>query len=127
MPARVDPRASAAHPSGDKALFAIGAIGGIYMLEGRGGGWEMIRKNLKPRRSKNTGVCSVDWMSPNVVACGERTSAVYLYDIRSDDCAARLRHGRSVNKIRRVGEHRIVVAGDDMVRLLAPVSCLQFH
>ncbi|KAJ6123381.1 hypothetical protein N7512_005846 [Penicillium capsulatum] len=122
--------ASAACPSGDKALFAVGTTDGLFTLESSDSRWELTQKSF-PRGKKETQrgvhgsramgihsmVHSVDWMSSTVIASGMRDSAILLYDIRSNDSVTRLQHARGVDTIRRVDEHRLVVAGDDCLQM----------
>lgn len=128
MPAYTTPSASAACPSEDKPRFAIGGEGGLLLLEGLADRWELTRKEFSDGDSLPGGVVyrqkvrSVDWMSPTLLACGLRVSKVLLYDRRSGGSASRFQTGRCIDKIRRVDDHRIVVAGQDSVSILALFS-----
>lgn len=128
MPAYTNPLASAACPSAENARFAIGAEGGLFMLEGLGNRWELARKEFSDGDRLPGGavyhqkVHSVDWMSSTLLACALRVSKVCLYDHRSGGSATQFLTGGCNDKIRRADDHRIVVAGQDFVSSLASLG-----
>ena len=124
---------TAACPTEDKALFAVGTSEGLHTLEGARDRWTYSDKpfpqngiqNFKRRHnSSHACVTAVDWLSTNVIASGLRDSTVFLHDLRSNGSAARLQHPHTVSKLLRVDEHRIVVAGHDTVSSLEFVECM---
>lgn len=115
---------TAACPTKDKALFAVGTSEGLHTLEGSRDRWtysnkpypqDGIQKFSRRPDSSHACVTAVDWLSTNVIASGLRDSTVFLHDLRSNSSAARLQHPHTVSKLLRVDEHRIVVAGHDTV------------
>ncbi|KAJ5925595.1 hypothetical protein N7454_008234 [Penicillium verhagenii] len=111
---------SAACPTKDRALFAIGTSRGVATLEGELDRWTVSNKpfpqgadNDFARRADSSHACvtAVDWLSTNVIAAGMRDSTVILHDLRSFYSASRLQHPETVSKIVRVSEHCLAVAG----------------
>lgn len=125
---------SAACPTGDKALFAIGTSDGLHTLEGFGSHWTLSQKPFpNEQRSSSEGfrwrgnsshasVSAVEWLSSEVIASGLRNSAVFLHDLRSGGSATRLQHPHSVTKIRKVDQYRLVVGGHNSVCSLVSLS-----
>ncbi|KAJ6093382.1 hypothetical protein N7486_008671 [Penicillium sp. IBT 16267x] len=117
---------SAACPTNDKALFAVGTSEGLHTLEGSRDRWtysdkpfpqDGIQNFSRQPDSSHACVTAVDWLSTNVIASGLRDSTVFLHDLRSNGSAARLQHPHTVSKLLKVDEHRIVVAGHDTLQL----------
>ncbi|OJJ47948.1 hypothetical protein ASPZODRAFT_131562 [Penicilliopsis zonata CBS 506.65] len=114
---------SAACPTGEKPLFAIGTSHGLHTLEGFGSHWTLSKKPFpndvisgqpvlqRRNDSSHATVTSVEWLSPDVIASGLKDSAIFLHDLRSGGTATRLQHPHSVTKIRKVDQYRLVVAG----------------
>ncbi|CEJ56648.1 hypothetical protein PMG11_02849 [Penicillium brasilianum] len=120
---------SAACPTGEKALFAVGTSDGLHTLEGQSSYWSLSQKPL-PKEQSNRGpgfrrhgnsshasVQAVEWLSSDVIASGLRNSSVFLYDVRSGENSLRLQHSQSVTKIRKVDLWRIVVGGYNSVEM----------
>ncbi|KAJ5924403.1 hypothetical protein N7466_008590 [Penicillium verhagenii] len=117
---------SAACPTKDRALFAIGTSGGVATLEGELDRWTVSNKpfprggdNDFARRADSSHACvtAVDWLSTNVIAAGMRDSTVILHDLRTFYSATRLQHPETVSKIVRVSEHCLAVAGPSKLQL----------
>lgn len=118
---------SAACPTGNKALFAIGTSDGLHTLEGFGSHWTLSQKPFpgelcadspnfrRHGNSSHASVNAVEWLSSDVIASGLRNSTIFLHDLRSGGSAARLKHPHSVSKIRKVDEYRMVVGGYNSV------------
>ena len=84
----------------------------------------MVTGKPIPHRKEDSShalVNSVEWLSPTVIAAGLKDSTIFLHDLRSGGTATRLQHPHMVSRIRRVDEHRLVVAG------INSVSCIQFR
>ncbi|KAJ5916193.1 hypothetical protein N7504_000208 [Penicillium tannophilum] len=117
---------TAACPTKDKVLFAVGTSEGLHTLEGSRDRWtysnkpypqDGIQKFSRRPDSSHACVTAVGWLSTNVIASGLRDSTVFLHDLRSNSSAARLQHPHTVSKLLRVDEHRIVVAGHDTLQI----------
>ncbi|KAJ5892197.1 uncharacterized protein N7473_008425 [Penicillium subrubescens] len=120
---------SAACPTGDKALFAIGTSDGLHTLEGYSSHWTLSQKPFPNEKANQTqgfrrhgnsshaSVQAVEWLSSDVIASGLRNSTVFLYDVRTGDTSLRLQHSQSVTKIRKVDPWRIVVGGHNSVEM----------
>ncbi|KAJ5670740.1 uncharacterized protein N7477_006103 [Penicillium maclennaniae] len=120
---------SAACPTGNKALFAIGTSDGLHTLEGFGSHWTLSQKPFPGEVSANSpnfrrhgnsthaSVNAVEWLSSDVIASGLRNSTIFLHDLRSGGSAARLKHPHSVSKIRKVDEYRMVVGGYNSLQM----------
>jgi hypothetical protein len=128
---------SAACPTGNKALFAIGTSDGLHTLEGFGSHWTLSQKPFpgesttgsqnfrRHGNSSHASVNAVEWLSSDVIASGLRNSTVFLHDLRSGGSATRLKHPHSVSKIRKVDEYRMVVGGYNSV--CEELSLLSFY
>ncbi|KAJ5211536.1 uncharacterized protein N7498_003182, partial [Penicillium cinerascens] len=120
---------SAACPTGNKALFAIGTSDGLHTLEGFGSHWTLSQKPFpnessagsqpfhRHGNSSHASVSAVEWLSSDVIASGLRNSTIFLHDLRSGGSAVRLQHPHSVSKIRKVDEYRMVVAGPNSLQM----------
>ncbi|KAJ5644025.1 uncharacterized protein N7484_006532 [Penicillium longicatenatum] len=117
---------SAACPTKEKALFAVGTSEGLHTLNGSRDRWsysdipfpqEGVQKFNRKPDSSHACVTAVDWLSTNVIAAGLRDSTVFLHDLRSKSSAARLQHPHTVSKLLKVDEHRIMVAGHEILQL----------
>ncbi|KAJ5167724.1 uncharacterized protein N7482_003318 [Penicillium canariense] len=120
---------SAACPTGDKALFAIGTSDGLHTLEGFGSHWTLSQKPFPNERSNGTqgfrrhgnsshaSIRAVEWLSSDVIVSGLRNSTVFLYDVRTGDSSLRLQHSQSVTKIRKVDPYRVVVSGPNSLEM----------
>ncbi|KAJ5385897.1 hypothetical protein N7509_008438 [Penicillium cosmopolitanum] len=124
---------SAACPIGDKALFAIGTSNGLHTLEGFGSHWTVSQKPFpndsharkhgsqqgfrEHGNSSHASVSSVEWLNPDVIASGMRSSTIFLHDLRSGGSAARLQYPHSVTKIRKVDPYRILASGYNSLQM----------
>ncbi|KAJ5235792.1 uncharacterized protein N7469_004960 [Penicillium citrinum] len=124
---------SAACPIGDKALFAIGTSNGLHTLEGFGSHWTVSQKPFpndagsrkhgnqqgfrEHGNSSHSSVNAVEWLNGDVIASGMRNSSVFLHDLRSGGSATRLQHPHSVTKIRKIDPYRLVVSGNNSLRM----------
>ncbi|KAJ5963892.1 uncharacterized protein N7479_003768 [Penicillium vulpinum] len=120
---------SAAQPTGSNAHFAIGTSEGLHTLEGSSSNWSLSKKPFKGntvssssrRRSEHspskTSVHAVEWMSPDVIAAGQKNSKIFLHDLRSGGSATRLRHNDAVMEIKQIDEYRLVAAGPSSLRM----------
>ncbi|OQE42086.1 hypothetical protein PENCOP_c004G08695 [Penicillium coprophilum] len=120
---------SAAQPTTSSAHFAIGTSEGLHTLEGTSNHWSLSKKPFKGnavstsnrRRSENnqgkTSVHAVEWMSPDVIAAGQKNSKIFLHDLRSGGSATRLQHNDAVMAMKKMDEHRLVAAGPSSLRM----------
>ncbi|KAJ5373052.1 hypothetical protein N7517_005058 [Penicillium concentricum] len=120
---------SAAQPTSSSAHFAIGTSEGLHTLEGSNSHWSLSKKPFKGnavstsnrRRSENnqskTSVHAVEWMSPDLIAAGQKNSKIFLHDLRSGGSATRLQHNDAVMDMKRMDEHRLVAAGPSSLRM----------
>ncbi|CAP99463.1 Pc22g21750 [Penicillium rubens Wisconsin 54-1255] len=130
---------SAAQPTGSTAHFAIGTSEGLHTLEGTSSHWCLSKKPFKGntvstgnrRRSQRTqSVHAVEWMSPDVIAAGQKNSKIFLHDLRSGGSATRLQHSDAVMEMKQMDEYRLVAAGPTSLRMydlrFAPTT-LKYH
>ncbi|KAJ5502515.1 hypothetical protein N7463_005389 [Penicillium fimorum] len=120
---------SAAQPAASSAHFAIGTSEGLHTLEGTNSDWKLSKKPFKGntvstsnrRRSENNqsknSVHAVEWMSPDVIAAGQKNSKIFLHDLRSGGSATRLQHNDAVMEMKKMDEHRLVAAGPSSLRM----------
>ncbi|KAJ5239415.1 hypothetical protein N7468_004034 [Penicillium chermesinum] len=114
---------SAACPTGPKAIFAIGTSEGLCTLEGYGSRWGVYRKQFPPgtvrraRDSSHAEVMGLDWISSDVIACGLRSSAIFLHDMRSNGSTMRLQHPDTIKKVRKLDPYRLLVAGFNSLQM----------
>ncbi|KAJ9192478.1 hypothetical protein DTO027B5_5498 [Paecilomyces variotii] len=116
-------------PTGDIPLFAVGTSDGLHTLEGIGYGWSLSPKPFPspentpldaiPPRPKHShaSVMSVEWLTSEVIVSGLRDSSIFFHDLRSRGTVTRLQHNRSVAKIRKVDEYRLVVSGRQSLQI----------
>ncbi|KAJ5258691.1 hypothetical protein N7524_010247 [Penicillium chrysogenum] len=130
---------SAAQPTGSTAHFATGTSEGLHTLEGTSSHWCLSKKPFKGntvstgnrRRSQRTqSVHAVEWMSPDVIAAGQKNSKIFLHDLRSGGSATRLQHSDAVMEMKQMDEYRLVAAGPTSLRMydlrFAPTT-LKYH
>lgn len=92
-------------PESSKRYFAFGTSDGAgYFCEHDVQGTKQFSKT-------SSNVLSIDWQSVDVIAQGHRNGTVQLWDTRHNGTSLRLKHPSSINKIKRVDEHKLVVAG----------------
>ncbi|KXG54188.1 uncharacterized protein PGRI_073320 [Penicillium griseofulvum] len=120
---------SAAQPTASSAHFAIGTSEGLHTLEGTTSHWSLSKKPFKGntvstsnrRRSEHnqnkTSVHAVEWMSPDVIAAGQKNSNIFLHDLRSGGSATRLQHNDAVMEMKKMDENRLVAAGPSSLRM----------
>jgi hypothetical protein len=118
---------SAAQPTASSAHFAIGTSEGLHTLEGTSSHWSLSKKPFKGntvstsnrRRSEHnqnkTSVHAVEWMSPDVIAAGQKNYNIFLHDLRSGGSATRLQHNDAVMDLKKMDENRLVAAGPSSV------------
>jgi hypothetical protein len=129
---------SAAQPTGSSTHFAIGTSEGLHTLEVVGGSWVLSKKphkgeTVQPdngrrsehRQNKNS-VHAVDWLSPTVIAAGQKSSRIFLHDLRSAGSATRLKHNDAVMDMKSMDEYRLVAAGPTSVCSVAVCVCSYF-
>jgi hypothetical protein len=113
---------SSPRPTSCQPFFAIGTSDGLRTLTPAGAEWRLAQvpftslNKVRPL-PKSAGyaskseVMSVDWLTPDVVVSGLRDSTVVFSDLRSMASVIRLQHPYTVEKIRRIDQHRLVAAG----------------
>ncbi|KAJ5143736.1 uncharacterized protein N7515_002523 [Penicillium bovifimosum] len=119
---------SAAQPSGSSTHFAIGTSEGLHTLEATDNSWVLYKKpynggteldngkGSKYRKHKKS-VHAVEWLSPTVIAAGQKSCRIFLHDLRSAGSVTRLRHNDSVMDMKCMDEHRLVAAGPSSLRM----------
>ncbi|KGO75103.1 hypothetical protein PITC_069730 [Penicillium italicum] len=111
------------------AHFAIGTSEGLHTLEGASSHWSLSKKPFKgntvstnnrrrtERSQSRNSVHAVEWLSPDVIAAGQKNSKIFLHDLRSGGSATRLQHNDAVMEMKQMDEHRLVAAGPSSLRL----------
>lgn len=97
---------SASRPDSTSAVFAVGANNQVSVIRNRQETWNMTAVDCL-----NGDAYSVDWLSHEVLMSGHGSGEVCLWDIRARGSAARLRFSRSINHVRKLNEHQVVVSG----------------
>ncbi|KAJ5542407.1 hypothetical protein N7461_008410 [Penicillium sp. DV-2018c] len=120
---------SAAQRTASSTHFAIGTSEGLHTLEAANDTWVLSKKPFngqtvqinnravsERRRYQNT-VHAVEWLSPTVIAAGQKSSRIFLHDLRSAASATRLRHNDAVMDMKSMDEYRLVAAGPTSLRM----------
>lgn len=125
---------SAAQPTRSNPNFAIGTSEGLYTLEGTGNHWVLSKRPFEgetvspnngtrsERRQSQNSVHAVEWLSPNLIAAGQKNTKIFLHDLRSKGSTTRLKHNDAVMDMKKMDEYRLVAAGPTSVCNLPPPS-----
>ncbi|KAH8691129.1 hypothetical protein BGW36DRAFT_387733 [Talaromyces proteolyticus] len=109
---------SAANPSSGSGTLAVGTSDGLRTFDMNTGNPPSVKKwdiSLFGGRQKSKrpamDLLAVDWLSPTVIASGFRNSVLCLSDLRSGGHSKRIRHPCSIEQVKKVDDHRVVLAG----------------
>lgn len=98
--------ASAAKPGSNANMFVLGGHNITALVYPMQASWQ-----VEPHPVPNTDNLSVDWLDQNVFASGARSGDVFLRDTRSNGMSARFKFLGAINHVKKLDEHKIVVAG----------------
>jgi hypothetical protein len=98
------------NPEQSQLKLAIGTSDGLVMKTLRND-FQSYETKVFEDRETNSDCLSTQWVSESTCAVGQRNGRLNLVDVRSGDASFRLKHARSVLKIKRVDEARLLLAG----------------
>ncbi|KAK2878167.1 hypothetical protein FQN49_001092 [Arthroderma sp. PD_2] len=95
-------------PSTSKPLFAVGCSEELVTVECEASQATLARVETFPAK-----ISDVDWLDENVAIAGLQNSIIALHDMRCKASVSRFMHSHGVQKLKRVDDSRIIVAGID--------------